>query len=97
MTNNIAISPEVHIFALSSRAFNSIEYNKVIRFSIFFILAVFVLTNDNFAVTSNAWGRKDSIKIFKVEKEKPVYQTIRLSSSVPKIDGHLNDNCWFSL
>ena len=32
----------------------------------------------------------------KEDRAKPVYQTIRLSSPVPKIDGELNDNCWLN-
>ena len=66
----------------------------MIRFSIYFILTIFFLSNHVFAGTSDASGRKDSVKILLVEKAKPVYQTVRLSSPVPKIDGQLNDHCW---
>jgi hypothetical protein len=107
MTNNIAFSPEVPIFALSSRAFNFLREFKVIRFSISFILAVFLLTNYNYAGTLLAMGRKDSVKIVEVEKVKPVYQTVRISSLANNM-GQLWDiyptdilmwklNYWFSL
>jgi len=52
----------------------------VIRFSISFIIAVFLFTNYNFAGTFLAMGQKDSVKIVEVEKVKPVYQTVRISS-----------------
>jgi len=66
----------------------------VTRFLIYFILTPFFLANNISAVTSDARGHKDSVNTVVLDRAKPVYQTIRLSSPAPKIDGQLNDNCW---
>ena len=56
---------------------------------IFFLLLIFSLNADAFSLISNG----DST-VTREKTSKRIYNTIRLTTEKPKIDGRLDDPCW---